>query len=79
MLRINVAKPDCCPICGYYLTIIEKYAGSRCLDPAHWQAAGLLSPTDFYPMACIAAQANAEQNRRLEIKTCQVSLPVPFS
>ena len=41
-----------------------QFAGSRCVDPGHWQAAGVLNPRDYYPMARIASDANAEQSRR---------------
>lgn len=63
-MTAGTAKPKCCAICGYYLTTLEQYAGSRCVDPAHWQAAGLLASNDFYPMAQIAAGANTELHRR---------------
>lgn len=65
MLMTDVNEPEGCPICGGYLTTIEKYAGFRCFDPGHWQAAGRLASTDFYPMARIAAQASVELNQRL--------------
>jgi hypothetical protein len=65
MTLIQVGKPNQCTICGYYLTTGEEYAGHRCLDPGHWQAAGLLSPNDFYPMAIITARASIEFNLRL--------------
>ena len=57
-------KPDPCPICGYYLTTAPQFAGCRCIDPAHWQAAGVLSSRDYYPMAKIASGAHSELNRR---------------
>jgi hypothetical protein len=56
-------QPGNCPICGQYLTTSKKYAGQRCLNPGHWQAVGLLVPTDYYAMARIVAQAQAESNR----------------
>jgi hypothetical protein len=56
----NHGEPGICLICGHYLTTIDVYTGHRCLDPGHWQAAGLLAPNDFYPMARLAAQAQAE-------------------
>ncbi len=68
MSTTNTSKPNCCAICGNYLTTVEKYAGSRCVDPAHWQAAGVLTPGDFYPMARIASWAKAEFNQRLNNK-----------
>jgi hypothetical protein len=47
-------KPERCSICGCFLTTVDAYNGSRCLDPAHWQAAGL-NPLNFYAMARIMA------------------------
>jgi len=41
---MRTPKPDCCPICGYYLTMDVEFAGQRCVDPAHWQAAAYLRP-----------------------------------
>jgi rRNA maturation endonuclease Nob1 len=64
MFKTKINKPNCCAICGHYLTTSEKYAGQRCLDPSHWQAVGVLVSTDFYSMARLAAQANVELNRR---------------
>ncbi len=61
-------QPDCCTICGYYLTIIDTYEGDRCVDPGHWQAAGLLSPRDFYTMAQIMALARAERVHRADFQ-----------
>jgi hypothetical protein len=57
-------RPNRCSLCGYYLTADEKYAGMRCVDPGHWQAAGLLRPRDFYAMARLVAGARAELARR---------------
>jgi hypothetical protein len=57
-------EPTRCPICGYYFTIARQYAGYRCIDPGHWQAAGVLNPRDYYPMAKIASSANSEISRR---------------
>jgi hypothetical protein len=57
-------KPPRCPICGYYLTMAVQFAGCRCVDPGHWQAAGVLNPRDYYPMAKIASGAHAEHSRR---------------
>jgi hypothetical protein len=34
-----------------------------CTDPGHWQAAGLLSSHDYYPMAIITAHANLTLDR----------------
>ena len=56
--------PTHCVFCGHYLTIDERYAGQRCVDPAHWQAAGQLAPRDFYAMARLVAGAGAEIARR---------------
>ena len=57
-------NPNQCVYCGYYLTFDEKYAGQRCVDPAHWQAAGQLAPRDFYAMARLVAKAGAEIAQR---------------
>ena len=51
MAMATTIAPTHCVFCGYYLTIDEKYAGQRCVDPAHWQAAGQLAQRDFYAMA----------------------------
>jgi hypothetical protein len=59
--RVN---PNHCVFCGYYLTIDEKYAGQRCVDPAHWQASGRLAPRDFYALARLVAKARAEFPQR---------------
>ena len=64
MLIMNTRKPNTCAFCGNYLTTSEEYAGYRCIDPGHWQAAGLLTARDFYPLALVAAQAGSEMNRR---------------
>lgn len=63
-MSTKMNEPENCTFCGYYLTTLDKYAGSRCVDPAHWQAAGMLAAHDFYPMARIAAGANAELDQR---------------
>lgn len=47
----------CCPICGYILTLDAQLLEESCTDPAHWQAAGLLSSNDYYPMAQIVARS----------------------
>ena len=52
-------KPERCSICGCFLTTVAAYNGSRCLDPAHWQAAGL-NPSNFYAMARIMAIGNTK-------------------
>ena len=57
-------EPNRCVICSYYLTIAQEYVGHRCVDPGHWQAAGLLTSNDFYSMACLAASAFTELNYR---------------
>ena len=62
MSIIHSREPGRCTICDYYLTTVEEFAGQRCLDPAHWQAAGVLASSDFYPMARIAARAHAVIN-----------------
>jgi hypothetical protein len=64
MITMNGHKPGRCAICGYFLTSSEIYAGYRCLNPGHWQAAGLLAPNDYYLMAKITAKSNAELNHR---------------
>ena len=51
--------PQRCTICGCYLTTIEKYANERCLDPGHWQAAGLAS-SDFYSLARLLATGKTD-------------------
>jgi hypothetical protein len=58
-------KPPRCPICGYFLTTANQFAGCRCVDPGHWQAAGILNPQDYYPMAKIVSGALTEQNQRI--------------
>ncbi|MBI1877010.1 MAG: hypothetical protein HYR94_02020 [Chloroflexi bacterium] len=57
-------RPSCCIICGYYLSTDEKYIGSRCVEPGHWQAAGLLGPRDSYAMARLVVSARIELARR---------------
>lgn len=61
---ITAHRPICCLICGYYLATQEKYTGNRCVDPGHWQAAGLFAPGDFYLMAQMIAGVRAELARR---------------
>lgn len=63
MALVEIPQPAICAICGNYLTIGEEFAGYRCLDPAHWQAAGLLTASDFYPMARLAARAHLESDQ----------------
>ena len=62
MTTIN--NPDRCVFCGHYLTIEEEYTGQRCVDPAHWQAAGQFAPRDFYRMARLMAGGRAELSSR---------------
>lgn len=58
-------EPKSCPICGHYQTIAATFAGYRCIDAGHWQAAGLITPRDYYLMAKIAAWAKKDLNLRL--------------
>jgi len=66
MTKTDLRSPERCGICGLYLTTLEEYGPSRCLDPGHWQAAGIITSTDFHPMAWIVAHANGQLNRRLQ-------------
>ena len=50
----RIRTPERCVICGCYLTTMAEYADNRCLDPGHWQAAGLAS-SDFYSLARLLA------------------------
>ena len=61
---MTMEQPTRCPICGYYLTLELEFSGCRCIDPAHWQAAGVLKPRDYYPMARVAAGSGVELSRR---------------
>jgi hypothetical protein len=63
-MMTTTRKPDSCSICGYYLTTAIEFSGHRCIDPSHWQAAGLLTSGDYYPMAKMAAWARIETNQR---------------
>jgi hypothetical protein len=63
-MMTSTDKPIRCPICGYYLTTAAQFTGYRCVDPGHWQAAGLLEARDYYPMAQIASRASVELNYR---------------
>lgn len=47
--------PRLCPICSRYLTTAREYGSGRCLDPAHWIAAGELSSDNFYELARVVA------------------------
>jgi hypothetical protein len=69
MADLNQTQPGQCTLCGYYFTVLKEYAGHRCLDPAHWQAAGLLAPNDFFPMAQLMIYVGAESNRRHDRRT----------
>lgn len=42
-------KPPRCPICNDWLTAEKRYAGYRCINPDHWQAAGLAMPKLEWP------------------------------
>ncbi len=68
-------KPDRCPICGYYLTMAAEFTGSRCIDPGHWQAAGVLGARDYSPMAKIVAWANVELTHRTANHTSAANQP----
>lgn len=69
-------EPKICPICGYYLTISAQFAGYRCINVGHWQAAGLIAPYDYYMMAKIMARASVELNlRSMNLNSYQL----PFS
>jgi len=59
------AKPLCCPICGQYLTTHIYFYGCRCLDPSHWQAAGLLGKNDYYAMGQLIVQQMLESHHYL--------------
>ena len=37
-------RPMTCTICGKYFTTYMEYLGYRCIDPAHWRAAGFTPP-----------------------------------
>ena len=58
-------KPECCPICGNYLTIALQFNGHRCADPSHWLAAGYVASTDYYRLAEVFARDSVELNQRL--------------
>ena len=70
----TVCRPHRCIICGYYLTTDEKFVGCRCVNPEHWQAAGLLAPRDFYLMARMVAGARGELARRAATPTALPAL-----
>ncbi|MCB0168459.1 MAG: hypothetical protein KDI79_29795 [Anaerolineae bacterium] len=62
--NLNILEPISCRICGYLHTLSVQYAGHRCVDPGHWQAAGLISFKDYYSLAKIAAEARKELHHR---------------
>jgi len=51
------SESDYCPICEGILSLDTNIVAGRCNEPSHWQAAGLLSASDYYAMAQIAARA----------------------
>lgn len=62
--NLNITEPAACRICGYWHTLSVQYRGNRCVDPGHWQAAGLISFKDYYSLAKIAAEARKELPHR---------------
>lgn len=64
-MTIMINQPERCSFCKYYLTTDPQFVGYRCVDPGHWQAAGLLKPGDYYPLAQVAAIAIVEHKQRL--------------
>lgn len=58
-------QPECCPICGDYLTTAIQFNGYRCADPSHWLAAGRVASTDYYRLAEVFARDSVELNQRL--------------
>ncbi|MCB0175881.1 MAG: hypothetical protein KDJ97_35595 [Anaerolineae bacterium] len=62
--NLDIAEPVTCRICGYLHTLSAQYAGNRCVDPGHWQAAGLISFKDYYSLAKVMAEAKNELNYR---------------
>jgi len=75
-MTTNNHQPGRCTICGCYLTTVQDYAGDRCLDPAHWQAAGL-APRDFYAMARIMATGQAQQSTASSVTPQETILHTP--
>jgi len=61
---MSKVKPPCCPHCGLYQTTHIYFYGRRCLEPTHWLAAGLLTPTDYVPLSQLVALAAAERRRQ---------------
>jgi hypothetical protein len=67
-MTIYIHNPQRCPICHCFLTAAKEFGSDRCLDSAHWQAAGVLSPSDFYWMAQITAAGHrVKLNQKLGI------------
>lgn len=62
--NLNITEPATCRICGYWHTLSAQYLGNRCVDPGHWQAAGLISFKDYYSLAKVAAEARKELPHR---------------
>lgn len=62
--NLDIIEPAPCRICGYLHTLSAQYAGHRCVDPGHWQAAGLISFKDYYSLAKIAAETRKELHHR---------------
>lgn len=62
--NLTVSPTERCFICGCSLSIEEQGEGEICLDPAHWQASGALSATDYTSMAQIEARARAKKRKR---------------
>ena len=59
-----IQSPQSCPFCGLNLTVDTHSVRRQCVDPAHWQGAGLLSSHDYYAMAKLAARGIMEMARR---------------
>ncbi|MCB0213516.1 MAG: hypothetical protein KDJ52_29505 [Anaerolineae bacterium] len=61
---LDNTEPIACSICGLFFTLSGQFAGKRCIDPGHWQAAGIITVKDYYTMAKIkAAKANEQLSR----------------
>lgn len=74
--NLDIMEPAPCRICGYLHTLSAQYAGNRCVDPGHWQAAGLISFKDYYSLAKVAAEARKELHHRNNLHQTQ---PLHFS
>ena len=62
---LDNTEPITCSICGLFFTLSVQFAGERCIDPGHWQAAGIITVKDYYIMAKIKAEtANEQLSRR---------------